>query len=150
MEVPRPGIKSKLQLQPAPQLWQCQILNLLHYSLRWNSRTIQINHLKCTMNGFHYIHRYVQLSPHSIFNHFHRLKKNPREFPLCLSGLRTQHSVCEDVGSIPGLSQWVKDLVLLWLWHRLAAAARIRPLAQELPYAPGVAIKRKEKETQFF
>jgi len=27
----------------------------------------------------------------------------------------------EDVGSIPGLDQWVKDLVLLWLWCRQAA-----------------------------
>ena len=33
----------------------------------------------------------------------------PLEFPLWLSGLRTQHSVREDVGSIPGLTQWVKD-----------------------------------------
>jgi len=47
----------------------------------------------------------------------------------------------EEVGSIPGLSQWVKgsgiamscgivhrhglDLALQWLWHRLAAAALI-------------------------
>ena len=28
-------------------------------------------------------------------------------------------------GSIPGLAQWVKDLALLWLWHRLAAVAPI-------------------------
>ena len=27
--VPRPGIKSKLELQPMPQLWQCQPLNPL-------------------------------------------------------------------------------------------------------------------------
>ena len=35
---------------------------------------------------------------------------------------------------------------LLWLWHRPAAAAVIQPLAQELQYAAGVAIKRKKKK----
>jgi len=34
-------------------------------------------------------------------------------------------------------------LVLLWLWCRLAAAALIQSLAQELPYAMGAAIKGK-------
>ena len=32
------------------------------------------------------------------------------EFLLWLSGLRTRRSVCVDVGSVPGLTQWVKDL----------------------------------------
>ena len=36
--------------------------------------------------------------------------------------------------------------MLLWLWYRLAAAAPIQPLAQELPYAAGTAMKRKEKK----
>ena len=38
------------------------------------------------------------------------------------------------------------DLVFLWLWYRLAAVALIRPPAWELPYAPGVALKRQKKK----
>ena len=38
------------------------------------------------------------------------------------------------------------DLVLLWLWHRPAAVAPIRPLAWEPPYAAGVALKRQKKK----
>ena len=34
---------------------------------------------------------------------------------------------------------------LLWLWRKLAAAAPIRPLAWELPYAMGVALERKKE-----
>ena len=59
-------------------------------------------------------------------------------------------------GSIAGLVQWVKDqsiavscgvghrlgsdLVLLWLWHRPAAVALMRPLAWEPPYTVGMAL----------
>ena len=63
-------------------------------------------------------------------------------------------SIPEDASLIPGLSQWVKDPVLLrcsqrhgpdptllWLWHRLVAKAPIQPLAWKPPYAPGVALK---------
>ena len=49
----------------------------------------------------------------SIWLYFFRLFKYKRvEFPLWLSGLRTQHSVREDLGSIPGLVQGVKDPAL--------------------------------------
>ena len=44
-----------------------------------------------------------------------------------------------DVGSRHGL-----DLALLW--YRLAAAALIQPLAWELPYAMGTALKKKKKK----
>ena len=38
------------------------------------------------------------------------------------------------------------DLISLWLWLRLAAAAQIGPLAWEPPYAMGAALKRKKKK----
>ena len=40
------------------------------------------------------------------------IQKSSVEFPLCLSRFRTQHSTHEDAGSTPGLTQWVKYLVL--------------------------------------
>ena len=40
------------------------------------------------------------------------------------------------------------DLVLLWLWPRLAATARIRPLAWEPPYAVGVALKEQQQKRE--
>ena len=72
--------------------------------------------------------------------------------------------ICEDGGSIPDLAQWVKDegsgvamscgighrrgsnLVWLWLWQRPAAVAPIQPLAGELPYAMGAALKKTKKK----
>ena len=38
------------------------------------------------------------------------------------------------------------DPALLWLWHRLAAAVLIRPLAWEPLYAIGAALKKKKKQ----
>ena len=41
------------------------------------------------------------------------------------------------------------DPALLWLWHRPAAAAPIRPLAWGPPYAAGVDLKKqKTKKTK--
>ena len=67
----------------------------------------------------------------------------------------------EDAGLIPGLPQWVKDQVLLqavayvadvaWIWCCCGCSVDlklrlqlIQPLAQELPHATSVAIKRKD------
>ena len=38
------------------------------------------------------------------------------------------------------------DLLLLWLWHRLAAVALIQPIAWEPPYALGATLKAEEKK----
>ena len=47
-----------------------------------------------------------------------------------------------DTGSIPGPTQWVKDLVSPELWHtQVAAEVWIQFLAQELPYAVDVVKK---------
>ena len=62
--------------------------------------------------------------------------------PTVAQGVKSQTSIHEDVGSIPGLTWGVKDLVLLWLWRRTAAAAHTQPLAWELPYAAGAALKK--------
>ena len=42
------------------------------------------------------------------------------------------------------------DPALLWLWCRLAAVALIQPLAWELPYAVGVALRRPKKKKKKF
>ena len=36
------------------------------------------------------------------------------------------------------------DPSLLWLWHRLAAVATIKPLVWEPPYAASAALKKKK------
>ena len=56
----------------------------------------------------------------------------------------------EDMGLIPGLAQWVKNLcgLRMWLWHRLAAAALSQPLAWEIPNATGAALNTNKNQQQ--
>ena len=72
--------------------------------------------------------------------------------------------LCEDVDLIPVLAQGVKDLCCCKLQDRLqmqlrsgvavamvSPAAPIQPLAKELPYAAGAAVKGgKKEENRYF
>ena len=64
------------------------------------------------------------------------LKRKVNGVPFVAQRVKNLTSIHEDVGSIPGLIQWVRrsvsvdprggsDLVLPWLWCRSAAAAPV-------------------------
>ena len=71
--------------------------------------------------------RYVELSqcPVNLSIIISEYKVRKLEFPLQLSGLRTQHSFREGVGSITGLTQGLKNLVLPQAVAQAADVVRI-------------------------
>ena len=101
---------------------------------------------------------YSKASP--IFFLYKKCRKSHLELLLWLRGLRTPPvSMRMQVQSLPSLSGlklsiWhhsscnvdltcASDPVLLW--YRLVAVATIQPLAWELPYAAGMALKKRPK-----
>lgn len=56
----------------------------------------------------------LYLSPQVLLSIF--LKPFFLEFPLWISQLRTRYSVHENVGLIPSLIQWVKEMAA-WIWR---------------------------------
>ena len=92
-------------------------------------------------------------------NPFPTVKKPCQEFLLGLS-MVSERTWVQSLASFGGLriwhchmlqhtlQTWLRSVLLPWLRCRLTAAGLIQALAQELPYATGVAIKRKKSQVK--
>ena len=67
--------------------------------------------------------------------------KDPRRSSRCGKQVKAKCCLCGGVGSIPSLAQWVRDLVLPQLWHRLQLQVGFNPWSGNFD---GMAIKNKK------
>ena len=75
--------------------------------------------------------------PPALTGHTHALHADPLRawgVPVVVQWVRTLASVCDDAGSIPGLAQWVKDLVVL---QAVAQVAEVAPVLSGYACAVG-------------
>ena len=76
--------------------------------------------------------------------------KNDLGVPLVAQELTNLTRIHEDAGLIPDLTRGLKDLALLWLWHRLAAVALIGPPSLGTSICRGATLKGQKTKIFFF
>ena len=117
VEVPKLESEPMPKQYPKPMQWKCGILNLLsHKKIPWVPE-VPIDAQQ----------KWVWLVPMRMLPH--SVGQGSSVAMSC--GVGRQHG---------------SDLILLWLWHRLAATAPFWPIAWKLPYAAGADLKSKKKK----
>ena len=139
---------------------QCSLSRYLHPNppkLTWQKGLGTINYVKDLKMRYPWIIQVdIMWSQESLKVDEGDLRKRDRGCSHCGTAEMNPTSIHEDAGLIPDLTWWVGDLalqtdlighrhssdpMLLWLWCRPVAVVLMWPLAWELPYATGMALK---------